>query len=233
MHVSPSHTYHLCSHIFYLPFYFQAAKGTTAEESGIRTVAYLVSITVSSIVVGGTITLIGYYTPFMWIGSAIFTIGSGLLYTLKVDSRPGLWIGYQILAGIGAGAGVQIPFIAVQVVTSEKDMPTANACVMFFNSLGGAIAISIAQNIFINSLTREIPVYAPDMDPRVIIAAGATWVRTVTPEYLLQGVLVAYTKAITSAFILAIATAGIAFCVSFGMEWKSVKGRKILAGGAA
>ena len=54
----------LYTHIFYLPFYFQASKGTTAEESGIRTIAYLVSITCSSIVIGGLITFLGYYSPF-------------------------------------------------------------------------------------------------------------------------------------------------------------------------
>lgn len=219
-------------HIFYLPFYFQACKGTTAEESGIRTIAYLVSITVASIVIGGAITVLGYYTPFMWVGSAIFTIGCGMLYTLKVHSPAGQWIGYQILAGAGAGASVQIPFIAVQVVTSEKDMPTANACVMFFNSLGGALSISIAQNIFINSLKRELPIYAPGLDPMIVIGAGATHVRQIVPERLLERVLEAYTKAIVSAYILAIATAGIAFFLSFGMEWKSVKGKKLLHAGA-
>jgi hypothetical protein len=220
-------------HIFYLPFYFQASKGTTAEESGIRTIAYLVSITLASIVIGGLITALGYYTPFMWFGAAIFTLGSGLLYTLTVASPAGKWIGYQILAGVGAGCCVQIPFVAVQVVTSARDMPIANACVMFFNSLGGAIAISIAQNIFVNELASEIPRYAPGVDPRVVIEAGATYVRGVVPGEMLAGVLEAYTNAITSAFVLAIATPGVAFLLSFGMEWKSVKGKKIVPGGGA
>ncbi|KAI4695566.1 hypothetical protein J4E81_005892 [Alternaria sp. BMP 2799] len=220
-------------HIFYLPFYFQAIKGTTAEESGIRTIAYLVSITVSSIVIGGLITLVGWYAPFMWFGSAIFAIGAGMLYTLTVHSPPGQWIGYQILAGIGAGAGVQIPFVAVQVVTNEKDMPTANACVMFFNSLGGALSISVAQNIFVNTLAKEVPRYAPGFDARIVANAGATNLRNVVPEDLLPGVLHGYNNAIVTAFILAIATSSVAFFVSLGMEQKSVKGKKIMAGGAA
>ena len=62
-----------------------------------------------------------------------------MLYTLEVNSGAGKWIGYQILAGIGAGAGVQIPFIAVQVVLSDKDMPsgstfTPNALSNLFNA---------------------------------------------------------------------------------------------------
>ncbi|CAN9111031.1 unnamed protein product [Alternaria alternata] len=223
----------LYTHIFYLPFYFQAIKGTTAEESGIRTIAYLVSITCSSIVIGGLITVVGWYAPFMWFGSAIFAIGAGMLYTLKVSSPPGQWIGYQILAGIGAGAGVQIPFVAVQVVTNEKDMPTANACVMFFNSLGGALSISIAQNIFVNTLGKEVPKYAPGFDARIVANAGATNLRGVVPPEMLPGVLHGYNNAIVTAFILAIATSSIAFFVSLGMEQKSVKGKKIMAGGGA
>jgi hypothetical protein len=202
-------TLKLHSHIFYLPFYFQASKGTTAEGSGIRTIAYLCSITLSSIVVGGLITVVGWYAPFMWIGGALFSVGAGMLYTLKVNSTASQWI----------------------VVTSTKDMPTANALVMFFNSLGGAVAISIAQNIFINSLAKEIPKYAPEVDPSVVINAGATYVRQAVPNEYLQGVLEAYTRAITSAMALSIATACVAALVSFGMEWKSIKGKKIIPGG--
>lgn len=169
----------------------------------------------------------------MWAGSAIFAIGSGMLYTLKVSSPAGQWIGYQILAGIGAGAGVQIPFVAVQVVTSQKDMPTANACVMFFNSLGGALSISIAQNIFVNTLGKEIPKFAPGLDAALIANAGATNLRQVVSKQLLPGVLEGYNRSIVTAFILAIATSAIAFLVSLGMERKSVKGKKIELGGGA
>ena len=77
--------------------------------------------------VGGAITFLGPYNPPMWAGVIIFTVGSAMIYTLKVTSGTGVWIGYQILAGVGAGACVQIPFIAVQVVLNEKDMPVGNA----------------------------------------------------------------------------------------------------------
>lgn len=222
----------LYTHIYYLPFYFQAVKGTSAEGSGIRTIPYLVSNTISAIIVGGTVTVIGYYVPFTWIGSAIFAVGAGMIYTLKVHSSAGMWIGYQILAGGGAGACVQLPFIAVQVVLNKKDMPTGNAVAIFFNSLGGALAISVAQNIFSNALRTEIPKYAPNVDPQTIIAAGATYIRKVTPPEALPGVLEAYNSALTQAYILSIATAGIAFCCSFLFEWKSVKGKKLEMGAA-
>lgn len=215
-----------------MPIYFQSVKGTTAEVSGIHCIPYLVSITLSSIVVGGIITVLGYYNPPMWGGVIVFVVGSGMLYTLKVSSSLGIWMGYEILAGVGAGACVQIPFIAVQVVLDEKDMPVGNAVAIFFNTLGGAISISIAQNIFSNTLVKQLPLDAPTVDPRLVISAGATHFRSVVPPSKLPGVLEAFDTAVTRAFILPIATSGLAALASLMMEWKSVKGKKLMPGGA-
>lgn len=223
----------LYTHIYYLPFYFQAIKGTSAEGSGIRTIPYLVSITLSSIVTGGIVTTFGFYAPALWIGGAIFTVGAAMLYTLQVNDYAGKWIGYQLLAGIGAGASVQIPFIAVQVVLDSKDMPTGNALTIFFNSLGGAISISIAQNIFSNTLTQRLNAVVPEKLTRAIIGAGATNIRAVVPEAMLAVVLQAYDEAVTRAYILPIAVGGIAFLSGLPMEMKSVKGKKLAMGGAA
>jgi len=217
----------LYTHIYYLPFYFQAVKGTTAEGSGIRTIPYLVSIILSSIIIGTGITIIGIYKPFMIIGAAVFTVGSGLIYTFAVNTPTGRWIGYQILAGFGAGAGVQIPFVAIQVVLSNRDMATGNALAIFFNSLGGAVSISIAQNIFQNGLYEKVPVYAPGISPQAVVTAGATYLRRLIPADLLPGVLQAYMASLNQSFVLPIAVGGISVICACFVEWKSVKGKKI------
>lgn len=85
---------------------------------------------------------------------------------------------------------------------------------IFFNSLGGAVSISIAQNVFSNSLVKSIPKYAPSVNPEAIIAAGATHIRDVVSSDQLAGVLLAYTYSLTRAFILPIATACAAFVAS-------------------
>lgn len=146
----------------------------------------------------------------MIFGSAVFTVGAGMLYLLKVSSPASKWIGYQLLSGFGAGSGVQIPFIAVQVVLDNKDMPTGNAMAIFFNSLGGAISISVAQNIFSNGLSANLPKYAPQVSASDVINVGATHLREYVPAPLLQGVLKAYMVALTQAYVIPIATGGIA-----------------------
>jgi hypothetical protein len=164
---------------------------------------------------------------------AVFTVAAGLIYSWQVDTSTGKWVGYQLLAGFGAGAGIQIPFIAVQVVLNNDDMPTGNSLAIFFNSLGGAISISIAQNLFSNGLYRYIPQYAPQVPPVSVIMIGASYLRENIPADRLAGVLLAYMRSLQDAFVLAIVCGGIAFLMSLGVENKSVKGKKLLPGGGA
>lgn len=201
--------------------------------------------------VGGLVTLLGFYAPFVWAGTALFTIGCGMLYTLDVGSSMGKWFGYELLAGIGVGFCFQVPIIAVQVVLSKEDMPTgsmksshlpfhvsrtnfdddSDAICFFFNSLGGAIAISIAQNIFSNTLIAQLPIQAPLVSPLLVMGAGPTGLRAAIRPELLPGVLEAYAIAIRRTFILPIVTAWLSFACSLCLERKSVKGRKLSVGG--
>ncbi|KKY28642.1 putative mfs transporter [Phaeomoniella chlamydospora] len=219
--------------IYYVPIWFQAVRGVSAQESGIRTVPFLLSNILAAIPVGALVSKVGYYTPFIWVGSAIFPVGTGLLYLLKVDSGPGQWIGYQILAGIAAGICVQLPFVAVQCVLSKKDMATGNAVAVFFNSMGGAIGVSIAENIFSNGLIEQIPKHAPGANLAAIVTAGATHFRDVVPKSQLHGVLVGYNVAVVNCFLIGVASASIAFLEGFLFEMKSVKGKALTPGGAA
>lgn len=222
----------LFSHIYYLPFYFQAVKGVSAEQSGIRTIPYLVSNTIASIVVGASITVFGPYTPFLWVGSAIFTVGAGMLYRLQVDSSTATWIGFQLLAGIGAGASIQVPFISVQAILDAADMPTGNALTIFFNTLGGAISVSISENIFSNELIQTLDATVPPAIVDIVDTAGATGIHSAVPAQYLPAVLQAYDDAVTRAFLVPLAAGAVAFVVSLFMPWGSVKGKKVAMGAA-
>jgi len=220
------------THIFYLPFYFQAVQNQSAKSSGIRTIPYLASNVLAAILSGAGITVVGWYKPFMIFGAAIFTVGAGMIYTIDVNSNTGTWVGYQILAGFGSGIGIQIPFMAVQVVLSAKDMPSGNAIAIFFNSLGGAISISIAQNIFANGLKENLPKYAPEVNVQTVVDAGATFLRRIVSPQSLPGVIKAYMVALSDAYTIAIAFGGLTTICACFVEWKSVKGKKITAAAA-
>ena len=92
---------------------------------------FILGMVVFSIFVGGAITAIGYYTPFMYLSAILMPIGAGLLSTLKPDSGHAEWIGYQAIFGFGTGAGFQQPLLAAQAVLPLADIPIGTAIMMF------------------------------------------------------------------------------------------------------
>lgn len=159
--------------VYYVPIFFQSVKGSSAMKSGIQLLPLMLATVVSSVVFGGLITIAGYYTPFL-IGSAIAAIGTGLVTMFDVDISTGKWIGYQIVVGAGVGAGFQVPMTAVQTVLDPSDIPVGTAMVMFFQTLGGALFIAVAQLVFQNGLIEGISTYAPGVSPAAIVGAGTT-----------------------------------------------------------
>jgi MFS family permease len=209
-------------HVYYLPFYFQSVLGTSAAQSGIRILPYLMTLLLVPMLSGSLIALVGYYVPLLWIGCTLCTIGSGLLFSLKVTSSEAQWVGYQFLAAFGAGLCRQIAFSAVPLVLPPDDLATASALVAFCNSLGPTLAIGIGQSIFTNELVQRLG-SVPGIDVQLIVNAGAGNLAAVVPAHLLESVRVSFDFAVTRALALAIPSAGLALCSSLAMEWISVK----------
>ena len=73
------------------------------------------------------ITLYGNFSPFMIIGSCLATAGAGLISTFNPQSSPGIWIGYQILAGTAFGLAFQAPIMAAQALAADDNVATTTA----------------------------------------------------------------------------------------------------------
>lgn len=81
---------------FYLPIWFQVIQGKSPSSSGLSLLPLLLS-NVFSVIGGGIATsVLGYYTPFMILGSAVLVVGSALITTWQASAGPGLWIGFQV-----------------------------------------------------------------------------------------------------------------------------------------
>ncbi|KAM7218871.1 putative efflux pump antibiotic resistance protein [Rhypophila decipiens] len=215
--------------IYYLPIWFQAVKGASAVRSGIMNLPMLISCVVVSVFAGGFVTLWGYYTPFMILGSIMAAVGLGLISTFQPDTDSAVWIGYQILAGAGIGFGFQQPLIAVQTVLDMEDVPTGTAVVVFLQTLGGALFVSVGQNIFTNKLVELIAEYVGPAfgDPKTVLFLGATSVQTTVPKELLPAVTQAYNDALVHTFYVFTALCAVSILGAAWTEWKSVKGKKI------
>jgi hypothetical protein len=79
---------------------------------------------------GALISATGYPVSFVVGGAAIGTVGCGLIYTFNIGTSTGKWIGYQIMAGIRNGLGVQVPMIMDQANSDTQDMAAMTAILM-------------------------------------------------------------------------------------------------------
>ncbi|KAF3808048.1 Rubrofusarin-specific efflux pump aurT [Colletotrichum gloeosporioides] len=207
--------------IYYLPIWFQAIQGVSAVESGIRLLPLVLSMVVASLMTGGLIRRTGYYTPFLIIGVCFMSVGAGLLNTLQLDTPSAKWIGYQILYGFGTGCASQVPNIAAQTVLPKKDVPIGTSLMFFSQLLGGAIFISVGQNVLNNQLLERLS-SVPGFNSALIESSGATSL-TNLPASVKQTVLVGYNESLRVVFRLGLILTCLSILGALAMEWRSVK----------
>jgi hypothetical protein len=206
---------------YYLPFYFQAVRGTNAQTSGFSILPYGVTVSIATLLSGSLVTLSGFYVPLMWLGSSIFVAGGGLLYTLSRSNPFAKWFGYQVLTGAGYGAMVQIPITALQVVLSAADIPLGSTLVILAQCLGGSVGLAVAENVFRNSLHAQL-LALQGVDVAAVEAAGGAELQDVVPVGLLWPVRRGFQVAVSDAFLVAAGLGGVAFLASLGMERKRI-----------
>lgn len=213
--------------IYYLSLYFQAIQGVSAVQAGIKILPLLLSTVLCSIVAGGIITAVGYYSVVVIPCMILNAVGCGMISTLDVDSPMREWFGYQVIAGLGIGAGFQIGVLVVQTVLPQDWVPVGTACVQFFQAFGGAIFVAVAQTVFQNGLIDYLDKHDTGLDPRIFINTGASEVKKVLKEMhredALNTVLKAYMSGLRNTFYITLACACGAFVACLFLQWKSVK----------
>lgn len=105
---------------YYLPIWFQAIKGVSAVQSGIHILPSILSVVVFSLMSGGLVTWLGYYSWACILSTVLAAVvrtvefsstgcwlillqGAGLFTTFKPTTGSAEWIGYQVIFGAGCG----------------------------------------------------------------------------------------------------------------------------------
>ena len=156
------------------------------------------------------------------------SIGAGLCTLFAVNSSQGAWVGYQFIYGFGVGLGFQQSGVAAQTVLPLPDVAVGTAVVNFVQIFGGAVFVSVAENLFANTLiSRLLALNIPGIDPSQIVSSGATNLRNVVESQYLPQVLEEYNAAIVKTFQLALILSCISMIGSLGVEWRSVKQQRL------
>ncbi|RYP31962.1 hypothetical protein DL767_005503 [Monosporascus sp. MG133] len=212
--------------IYFVPLWFQAVQGVSAIESGTRNLPMLIGNMIGTIIAGILVAVIGYYAPFMYLGTIITSVGAGLLTLFDPGTTSAEWIGYQAMVGLGIGFGWQQPLAAVQTALDLKDVPVATAILSFTQTVGGSIFVSVAQAAFSNKLVQELSTRAPGLDPDIVLDGGAGDIANLVPQQYLPEVIMSYNNGLTSSFVVGTAMVAASTLGCVFVEWNSVKGMK-------
>ena len=211
--------------VYYLSIWFQVAQGQSAVEAGIHTIPLLISFVIFGIIASGITQKVGYYVPAMLLSPLLCAVGAGLLSTLTPSAGINHWFGYQVIYGLGMGAGFQNAYLGPQNVLPRADVPLGMALMFFMQQLGGAIFLSVGQNIFSSQLVDSLSGIA-NLDTEAIINTGATALHSIVPPSEFGTVVDAYSYALTRVFIMAAALSACMILGALALEWKSIKTEK-------
>lgn len=225
--------------IYYLPIYFQSIDNVSPIQSGIRNLPLILAAILGSVAAGGSIAHNGITTPLMLACAVIGTVSCGLLYTLDIGTSTGRWIGFQILAGAAYGTGFQVPIIHSQGNSKPEDLSATTAIITckfmklhfggyantspncaVFNILGGAVVLSSCQAGFTNRMLTVVTTNAPDIDIAIVLAAGATEIRSVFSADQVTAVVLGYMAGIKVVFAILTGVTGIATIASLFSSWE-------------
>lgn len=159
--------------INFLPLFLQTVNGTSATDSGLLLVPLMLGMVLSSIVAGTIVTRTGRYRIFPILGTALMTVGIGLLGLLDgASSRTESGID-MVVIGIGMGLTMQIIVLATQNEVPWTHLGVATSAVNFFRSIGGSLGVAFVGALFSSRLAatvRDIAAGGDALDPSQVQA---------------------------------------------------------------
>ncbi|KAJ7723274.1 ABC transporter [Mycena maculata] len=195
---------------YYISIFYQAAKHKSAVSAGIHLLPFILAVSVTSVTCGQLVSRTGYYWPFIVAAPFFLGSGSGLLYSIETTTPVAHLIGFQILAGIGTGLGMQNAFVVMTVEFRDDPKMIGPSMSMgsFAQFLGGTIGLGVAEPVFASQLSKYLLKYAPDA-PAAVVRESPTSIYTDLPAAMVPGVVEAYTSALKTVFLLGVPVAAL------------------------
>lgn len=151
--------YQIFLQLYYLPLYFQAVKGYSPVISGLAVFPQTLTVAPSALIVGILISVTGSYRWLLWIGWALTTLGTGVMYLLDVHTSIPAWVFLNVTSGLGLGFLYPAMAFAIQASVQNEDVAFAVAAYSFFRSFGSAFGVAIGGVIFQNEIKKKLLAY--------------------------------------------------------------------------
>jgi EmrB/QacA subfamily drug resistance transporter len=182
--------------IIFLPQYLQTVRDVSPTMSGLRLLALLVGMLLTSITSGRLISRWGRYKAFVVVGTGVMAVGMYLMALIQVGTSALALYGMMFVVGAGLGLFMQTLVLATQNSIAMKDMGVGTSAITFFRTLGGAVGAAVLGAVVIDQ--KNV------LGPGDIIRYGKS-----------LGVSHAFTTAMDRAFLWSVPIAIASFGLSF------------------
>ncbi|KAH8906628.1 major facilitator superfamily transporter [Coniochaeta sp. PMI_546] len=142
--------------LYYVPFYFAAAKSHGPIQSGLDLLPVSTLLLPGSIIVSFLTTRLGRFRWAIWIGWTITAVGSGLFLLLDVDTPTPVWAAILSIFGVGNGMILTSVNVAIQAISKAEDCGRAAAMYAFMRTLGMSIGVAVGGTTFQNVMAHKL-----------------------------------------------------------------------------
>jgi EmrB/QacA subfamily drug resistance transporter len=139
-----------------LPQYLQVVKDMSPTRAGLHTLPLVLSLMLTSLVVGRLIRRTGHYGYFPPLGTVIATASMFLFATVSVDTSVWQLSVYMVVYGIGIGNMTQPLILAVQSALPPSEIGVTTAAGTFYRQIGGSIGVAVFLSLLFSRMTGEI-----------------------------------------------------------------------------
>ncbi|KAL8833882.1 MAG: hypothetical protein Q9170_004029 [Blastenia crenularia] len=207
--------------IYFIPIYFQFVQTDAALKAGVRLLPYIIPLVFASMLNGGLMEKLKYYTPWFLVGGLLLIVSNAMLFHITLTINAGYIYGALVLGGLGTGFFVNAPFAIAQWIVPEQEIPLAVGFITCAQVAGVTISLAVANAVFLNlsqnSIQRILPGVPKEDVQAAISGAGGTFLRTL-PLDTQKRVLEAIIGGIKKVFILGIAAGCLSVLLSFFMS---------------
>lgn len=207
---------------YYMPLYLQSVQQASPLRSGVLLLPLIIVLAVVEITAGFMVYRTGRYREFIWAGSLLMAIGTGLFTTFGADTSVAMVVGLEIVGALGPTLIFQAPMAAIQNSVSQAETTAATASLLFLQSIAMSLSVVVGGVVFQNSMdARQSSLAAAGLSKSILealsgsqAAANVATTQSIQDASQRQAVLEAFAWSIRNMFILYTCLAAIAVVAS-------------------
>ena len=147
--------------VSYIPLFVQSVIGTSATNSGLVTMPMMLTMSITSAVVGQVLARTGRYRIFLVVGLAVMTAGMFMLARMDVHSNQEEATLDMVVVGIGLGFTMPIMFLVALNTASHQMLGVTTSTVTFTRSVGATLGVALMGSLLNSRLQTELVSQTP------------------------------------------------------------------------